>query len=70
MSASSHMLRACISTARSPDDAELQRAAAKLWQEAYGYRSGASWSEVKPSSREYRRVMALTRAAFGMKRAA
>ena len=70
MSATSHTLRACISTARIPDETELQSAAARLWNEAFGYRSGASWTDVKPSSREYRRVMALTRAAFGMKRAA
>lgn len=70
MSATSHMFRACISTARIPDEKELQSAAAALWQEAYGFRSEASWSELKPSSREYRRVMALTCAAFGLRRAA
>jgi hypothetical protein len=67
MSRASQILRNTISAARSPSTREVEEMATQLWEEAFARPCGKTWPEVEPGSRKHKQVMALARAAFGLR---
>ena len=55
----------CLSEGRLPRPFETEFVAAKIWNEAFSWLSGMSWSEVPRGSEAYRRTMAAARIALG-----
>lgn len=60
------VLRACMAEGRSPGKLELERVAAKIWNESFRARADVDWSDVPTGSAEERRTLTAARAALGM----
>jgi hypothetical protein len=51
---------------RSPGERELERVAAKIWNDTFRPRAKVDWSDVPIGSAEERRTMSVARAALGI----
>jgi len=57
-------IRACLSEGRSPELAELEQVAAKIWGDSYRCATGLEWDQIESTSHHGQRTVAAASAAL------
>jgi len=57
-------IRACLSEGRSPELAELEQVAAKIWGDSYRCATGLEWDQIESTSQHGQRTVAAASAAL------